>query len=144
MEETLKKLGCLGVLVWLAIAGLISTFFIMEYLERPDSGKSIWKAGLTVSSHEIIKIILKRSDFSSGNLLCRDCFGNWSSTSFFNCRQGCIALCNTPLLQVSITAILLKFQAFKRPRDCNHLKYLPPPFTQLFTSVVGSHFRMLS
>ena len=51
MEETLKKLGCLGVLVWLAIAGLISTFFIMEYLERPDSEKSIWKAGLRVSIH---------------------------------------------------------------------------------------------
>ena len=31
----------------------------MEYLERPDSEKSIWKAGVTVRSDKII-IILKK------------------------------------------------------------------------------------
>ena len=59
LGQTLKKLGCCGVLVWLTIAGVFSTFFIMEYLERPDSEKSIWKAGVTVRSDKI-KIILKK------------------------------------------------------------------------------------
>ena len=54
LGQTLKKLGCCGVLVWLTIAGVFSTFFIMEYLERPDSEKSVWKAGVTVSCQTII------------------------------------------------------------------------------------------
>ena len=49
LGQTLKRLGCCGVLVWLTIAAVFSTFFIMEYLERPASEKSFWKAGVTVS-----------------------------------------------------------------------------------------------
>ena len=46
--STLKRLGCCGVLVWLAIAGTFATFFIGEYLERPEEDKTFWKAGVQV------------------------------------------------------------------------------------------------
>ena len=61
LGQTLKKLGFCGVLVWLTIAGVFSTFYIMEYLERPDSEKSVWKAGITVS-HKM-KIINFKENF---------------------------------------------------------------------------------
>ena len=48
LSATLKRLGCCGVLVWLAIAGTFATFFIGEYLERPEEDKSFWKAGVQV------------------------------------------------------------------------------------------------
>jgi len=49
LGATLKRLGCCGVLVWLMIGAVFATFFIGEYLERPEEQKSIWKAGVTVS-----------------------------------------------------------------------------------------------
>ena len=48
LGSTLKRLGCCGVLVWLAIAGTFATFFIGEYLERPEEDKTFWKAGVQV------------------------------------------------------------------------------------------------
>ena len=48
LASTIKKLGCCGVLVWLAISAVFATFFIGEYLERPDDEKSLWKAGVQV------------------------------------------------------------------------------------------------
>ena len=72
LGQTLKKLGCCGVLVWLTIAAVFSVFFIMEYLERPDSEKSIWKAGVTVSigGHQmnilLSKILFSRESIVSG------------------------------------------------------------------------------
>ena len=48
LASTIKKLGCCGVLVWLAISAVFATFFIGEYLERPDEEKSLWKAGVQV------------------------------------------------------------------------------------------------
>ena len=50
LSATLKRLGCCGVLVWLAIAGTFATFFIGEYLERPEEDKSFWKAGVQVQN----------------------------------------------------------------------------------------------
>ena len=44
-----SRMGCCGVLVWLVIAAVFATFFIMEYLERPAQQKSFWKAGVTVN-----------------------------------------------------------------------------------------------
>ena len=46
--STVKQLGCCGVLLWLAISAVFATFFIGEYLERPDDMKSLWKAGVQV------------------------------------------------------------------------------------------------
>jgi len=46
LGATLKRLGCCGVLVWLLIGAVFATFFIGEYLERPEEEKSIWKAGV--------------------------------------------------------------------------------------------------
>ena len=54
LGATLKRLGCCGVLVWLMIGAVFATFFIGEYLERPESQKSIWKAGVTVSKNSVI------------------------------------------------------------------------------------------
>ena len=54
LGATLKRLGCCGVLVWLMIGAVFATFFIGEYLERPESQKSIWKAGVTVSKKSVI------------------------------------------------------------------------------------------
>ena len=48
LGSTLKRLGCCGVLVWLAIAGTFATFFIGEYLERPEAEQTFWKAGVQV------------------------------------------------------------------------------------------------
>ena len=60
LGATLKRLGCCGVFVWLMIGAVFATFFIGEYLERPESEKSIWKAGVTVSiKHVLIKTIKK-------------------------------------------------------------------------------------
>ena len=51
--STLKRLGCCGVLVWLAIAGTFATFFIGEYLERPEEDQTFWKAGVQVQ-HSVL------------------------------------------------------------------------------------------
>ena len=56
LSATLKRLGCCGVLVWLAIAGTFATFFIGEYLERPEEDKSFWKAGVQVH-HSLVFVI---------------------------------------------------------------------------------------
>ena len=46
--QTLKKLGCCGTLVWLALAAVMVVFFVGEYLERPPEKQSIYKAGVQV------------------------------------------------------------------------------------------------
>ena len=56
LGSTLKRLGCCGVLVWLAIAGTFATFFIGEYLERQEEDKSFWKAGVQVQ-HSVVFVI---------------------------------------------------------------------------------------
>ena len=50
----LKKLGCCGVVVWLLISGVIATFYVGEYLERPAEHQSFWKAGVMVRKYVII------------------------------------------------------------------------------------------
>ena len=50
----LKKLGCCGVVVWLLISGVIATFYVGEYLERPAEQQSFWKAGVMVKIFVII------------------------------------------------------------------------------------------
>ena len=47
INQTIKRLGVGGVLVWLVICGCLSTIFIGEYMERPPSHQSMWKAGIT-------------------------------------------------------------------------------------------------
>ena len=49
LGKTLRKLGCCGVLVWMAIGAIFATFFIGEYMERPEEEKSVWLAASTVS-----------------------------------------------------------------------------------------------
>ena len=62
--STLKRLGCCGVLVWLAIAGTFATFFIGEYLERPEEDKTFWKAGVQVQCYSSVSVTMNI-------LLCR-------------------------------------------------------------------------
>ena len=54
----LKKLGCCGVVVWLLISGVIATFYVGEYLERPAEQQSFWKAGVMVRKYVIITGLL--------------------------------------------------------------------------------------
>ena len=77
LGATLKRLGCCGVLVWLMIGAVFATFFIGEYLERPESEKSIWKAGVTV---RIKHVLIKTSEKCcfSGYLVCWHDIWNWS------------------------------------------------------------------
>ena len=44
-----RRLGCYGVLLWIAV-GLFITFFVVgEYMDRPPEQQSFWKAGVAVS-----------------------------------------------------------------------------------------------
>ena len=52
----LKKLGCCGVVVWLLISGVIATFYVGEYLERPAEHQSFWKAGVMVRMYVILLV----------------------------------------------------------------------------------------
>merc|ERR1712130_229373 len=47
IRPLVRSFGCAGFFVWLAIGAIFATFFIGEYLHRPDHQKSFWKAGVT-------------------------------------------------------------------------------------------------
>ena len=49
IRPLVRSFGCAGFFVWLAIGAIFATFFIGEYLDRPEQQKSFWKAGVTVS-----------------------------------------------------------------------------------------------
>ena len=64
IRPLVRSFGCAGFFVWLAIGAIFATFFIGEYLDRPEQQKSFWKAGVTVSCSNTAKhsdIILFRA-----------------------------------------------------------------------------------
>ena len=67
--STLKRLGCCGVLVWLAIAGTFATFFIGEYLERPEEDKTFWKAGVQ-AQHPVIVLSVSVTMYILQGIYC--------------------------------------------------------------------------
>ena len=63
LGSTLKRLGCCGVLVWLAIGGTFATFFIGEYLERSEEDKTFWKAGVQVPDPFVPYLLISEKYF---------------------------------------------------------------------------------
>ena len=55
IRPLVRSFGCAGFFVWLAIGAIFATFFIGEYLDRPETQKSFWKAGVTVSCFKTAK-----------------------------------------------------------------------------------------
>ena len=53
IRPLVRSFGCAGFFVWLAIGAVFATFFVGEYLDRPEHQKSFWKAGVTVSFSKI-------------------------------------------------------------------------------------------
>merc|ERR1712210_271932 len=47
IRPLVRSFGWAGFFVWLIIGAVFATFFIGEYLDRPDHEKSFWKAGTT-------------------------------------------------------------------------------------------------
>merc|ERR1712203_875718 len=47
IRPLVRSFGCAGFFVWLAIGAIFATFFIGEYLDRPENQNSFWKAGVT-------------------------------------------------------------------------------------------------
>ena len=74
-SSIIKQLGCCGVLVWLAISGVFATFFVGEYLTRPEEDKSFWKAGVQVSvlssyyEMTIIFLTMMQGIYCTGSIL---------------------------------------------------------------------------
>merc|ERR1712130_1018190 len=71
IRPLVRSFGCAGFFVWLAIGAIFATFFIGEYLHRPDHQKSFWKAGVTVSfskTGKISKIILFQGIWCIGSI----------------------------------------------------------------------------
>ena len=66
IRPLVRSFGCAGFFVWLTIGAIFATFFIGEYLDRPEQQKSFWKAGVTVSCSKKAK---KSNSFFSGDLV---------------------------------------------------------------------------
>lgn len=45
-SSPLAKAGVTSIVVWLSIGTVFATFYIGEYINRPESEKSVWKAGV--------------------------------------------------------------------------------------------------
>ena len=81
IRPLVRSFGCAGFFVWLAIGAIFATFFIGEYLDRPEHQKSFWKAGVTVSFSKAAKIL---NSFFSGDLVYWVYFWNWSRNNCFS------------------------------------------------------------
>ena len=46
-NSPIAKAGVTSIVVWLSIGTVFATFYIGEYMDRPESEKSVWKAGVT-------------------------------------------------------------------------------------------------
>ena len=66
IRPLVRSFGCAGFFVWLAIGAVFATFFVGEYLDRPEHQKSFWKAGVTVS---FSKIPTRPKTWISGDLV---------------------------------------------------------------------------
>ena len=108
IRPLVRSFGWAGFFVWLIIGAVFATFFIGEYLERPDHQKSFWKAGTTVSSSKSLgprKQQILNSSFS-GDLVRWIYFWNRS-------RNHCFSF---PHLQLNPGKVGTRL----RPRSCFH------------------------
>ena len=70
LESPLRRFGLFGFIVWLLISSVFITFFVGEYLSRPESQKSVWKAGLSVSVFRKISWIKKIFSWNLKGIYC--------------------------------------------------------------------------